>query len=110
MIHIDITLIEIHFGTHGTAVGMAIGPFVTEIGSPRNYHFIAFAQRRRLSCLAIDEPHALEGAPQGGAGHFFVMFAEPMDQTPHTDVASLPVECANPLANHRLERMLNAIR
>ncbi len=108
--HINITLIEIHFGTHSPTVGMAIGPFGTERGSPRNDHFIAFAQRRRLSCLAIDEPHALESAPQGGAGHFFVMCAEPMDQTPHTEVASLPVECAHPLANHRLERLLDAIQ
>src|SRR5262244_1015522 len=38
------------------------------------------------------------------------MFVEPMGQTPHTDVASLTVECANPLANHRLECTLDAIR
>ena len=68
MVNIDITLIEIHFGTHGTAVGMAIGPFGTEIGSPGNHHFIAFAQRRRLPGLAIDEPHALEGAPKAARG------------------------------------------
>src|SRR5215468_4034897 len=38
------------------------------------------------------------------------MFVEPMGQTPHTDVASLTVEVANPLANHRLECTLDAIR
>ena len=43
MVNIDITLIEIHFGTHGTAVGIAIGPFGTEIGSPGNDHFLSFA-------------------------------------------------------------------
>src|SRR6266581_2580808 len=38
------------------------------------------------------------------------MFVEPMGQTPHTEVASLTVEFANPLANHRLECPLDAIR
>src|SRR5205823_13473716 len=38
------------------------------------------------------------------------MFVEPMGQTPHTDVASLTVEFANPLAHHRLECTLDAIR
>src|SRR6516165_3088068 len=38
------------------------------------------------------------------------MFVEPMGQTPHTAVASLTVAFANPLAHHRLECTLEAIR
>jgi len=43
MVNMERTLIERHFGTHGTAVGMAIGPFGTEIGSPGKDHFLSFA-------------------------------------------------------------------
>lgn len=88
-----------------------MGPFGAEVRSTGNHHFVSFAQRRLLPRLTIDRPQVLEGTPSGGRGHWFIIVvADPMGHAPHTDVAPLTVECADPLASHRLKRRLDAIR